>query len=285
MGNQILVVGGTGMLGKPVVKNLINNGFEIRVLTRSKEKARGLFDERVEIFEGNVNVPNNVSKALEGCFGVHINLSGEEELSGALNVIKTAKSKGLERITYISGTNVKIDEKNTPRIIQRKAEVEKAITESGIPYTIFRPTWFMETLGNFVKGSRAFLIGKPKVPLHFVAARDYAQMVSAAYKREEAKNKTFYVHGPEAIPFQDALEKYCNARAPFIKKIFHMPYGLMEFIAFAKRNSTLKEIIELLRFFEKAGERGNPEETNKILGKATTTLETWLHEEASGEKI
>src|SRR3989304_3355810 len=49
---QILILGATGILGQPVTRCLINQGHRVRVLTRSVEKARRIFENTVETVEG-----------------------------------------------------------------------------------------------------------------------------------------------------------------------------------------------------------------------------------------
>ena len=57
MTHKILVIGATGMLGEPVARQLKATGFDVRVLTRSAEKARARFGEDYEIFTGDVEDP------------------------------------------------------------------------------------------------------------------------------------------------------------------------------------------------------------------------------------
>ena len=71
---------------------------------------------------------------------------------------------------------------------------EDIIVNCGMPYTIFRPSWFMESLKFFVRGNSLSIIGKQQNPLGWVAAEDYARMVSAAYKTDDAKNKKFFIY-------------------------------------------------------------------------------------------
>jgi len=54
--DRILVVGATGGVGKRVVKNLLAQNHSVRVLARNPERARELFSEKVEIFEGELTI-------------------------------------------------------------------------------------------------------------------------------------------------------------------------------------------------------------------------------------
>ena len=56
---KILVVGGTGMLGKPVADRLAKDGYEVRVLTHSPEKAKIMFGSEIELAAGDVFFDGN----------------------------------------------------------------------------------------------------------------------------------------------------------------------------------------------------------------------------------
>ena len=123
---------------------------------------------------------NCVDEALDRCYGVHISLPTEVEQQVAETVAKVAPRHGVERISYISGATVAEEHRWVP-IANRKFLAEQAIRASGIPYTIFCPTWVMEILPMFVNQGRAAVFGKQPYPYHWVAAADIARMVSTAY--------------------------------------------------------------------------------------------------------
>lgn len=94
MQKTILVIGATGMLGAPVARRLKQDGLRVRVMTRDRNEARGMFDESFEIVVGDVRGKNSLEKSRNGCFGTHINLSGEVEQLGVENVAAAAPKKG-----------------------------------------------------------------------------------------------------------------------------------------------------------------------------------------------
>ncbi len=61
--NLILVVGATGGVGQLTVAKLINKGFPVRIVTRNPEKAQKLFDNQVEIIEGDLRQPQTLPSA------------------------------------------------------------------------------------------------------------------------------------------------------------------------------------------------------------------------------
>jgi uncharacterized protein YbjT (DUF2867 family) len=80
--------------------------------------------------------------------------------------------------------------------------------------TIFRPTYFMETLPRQVRGGRAVVLGRQPHPFHLIAATDFARMVSRALATPESAGKRLDVHGPQALTIADALRIYCQQLAP-----------------------------------------------------------------------
>lgn len=275
MGERILVVGATGLLGAPVATHLKRKGFIVRLMVRDIIKASIQFGDDYEIVEGNVKNLKSIEKALHNCYGVHINLSGEIEQIGVENISLTASQMKLQRITYISGTSV-AEENTWIPLIKRKFLAEQSIYKSNVPYSIFCPTWFMEVLSKYVKNNRAYVFGKQPNPYHLIAADDYARMVSLSYEIEKSINKRFILHGPEGILFHEAVRRYCDVFHPEIQKVVTMPHWLTGIIAGIKGNKQMKQADDFMAAFEKIGERGDPSEANNILGEPKINLNDWL---------
>lgn len=281
MKQTILIVGATGMLGEPVARQLLKNGYTVRVLTRNPEKARAKLGEPFEFFRGDVGDISSLEKALDGCFGVHINLRGGPraedfdriEHRGTANIAKVSASLGVQRLTYLSGAAVSKENSWFPSI-KAKLQAEEAIRESGVPYSIFCPTHFMESLPLYIRGKRASVIGEQPHRLHWLAADDYAKMVSKAFQLPDVANKRFFVYGPEALTMQEALKKYCSIVRPDVKAST-VPIWLISLIGKVSFNAEVQFIAELMNFFDKVGERGDPAEANTLLGAPITTLEQW----------
>jgi len=281
MTDPILVVGATGMLGEPVARQLAADGYTVRVLTRNADKAKEKFGEQFEIFEGDVEQPDSLDAALMGCYGVHISLSGGPtpesydriENKGTAAVAFAAIKFGIERITYLSGASVRQENRHFYGT-NAKFQAETAIQDCGLAYTIFRPSWFMESLPLFVRNGRASIIGKQPHPVHWVAAADYARMVSKAYQTPEAEDKTLYIYGPEAIPMPDALKTYCAIAQPDVK-VSSTPVWLVKLMATVTGNALLKDVANMMAYFENFVEDSDPGEANQLLGAPTTTLQQW----------
>ena len=271
----ILVLGGTGTLGQPVSRRLCADGYRVRIMTRNPEKASKLFDAAFELVGGDPMDAAGLETAMAGCAGVHISLPGEVEQRVAEAVADLAPKQQVERITYISGATV-AEENRWFAMVDRKFQAEQALRAGETPYTIFGPTWIMESLPLFVVNGRASVFGKQPCPYHWVAADDLAGMVSAAYGLDEAANQRFVVLGPEAIPMREALSRYCAAFEPGIKKVSSMPFWLVNLMATVTRSRPLKEVGAMMAYFEKVGEWQSQAQVNPILDAPTTTLDQWL---------
>lgn len=276
MTKTILVLGGTGVLGQPVSRGLKEDGFDVRILTRDCQKASELFDgSSYHLVGGNPLDEACLDSALQHCYGVHISLPGEAELEAAKLVARLAPAHGIARITYISGATVAEETRWFP-MIDRKAQAEAAIQASGIPFTILCPTWIMESLPMFVMHGRAAILGKQPAPYHWVAARDLAQIVVAAYRQEAGERNRIIVLGPEAIQMKEALSRYCAVFHPEIVRVSAMPFWLANLIAALTRAQGLKAASEMMAYFEKVGEGDARPAPAGILGMPAMTLDQWL---------
>lgn len=278
MAETILVIGATGMLGEPVVRRLVEDGHEVRAMSRDADRARARLGDEIECVAGDVDDPASLDRAMEGCTGVHVSLAGgadwDLERRGATNAAKAAKRQGLKRLTYISGASA-IEENCWFPMTKAKVEAEAAIRESGVPFTIFKATFFMEALVRFVMNGRALVMGKQPNPFHLLAAKDYARMVSTAFTTPEAANKALYIYGPEAMTFKEALTRYCAICSPDTK-VVTIPFWVLWLLARVPSRVMLREVgLPMMRYFSKVGEAGDATEANELLGAPTTTLEAW----------
>jgi uncharacterized protein YbjT (DUF2867 family) len=275
MEKRILVLGGTGLLGKPTAYQLKADGFQVRILARDVKKAQSMFDDSFEIVHGDVTDISSLEKAMTGCYGVHISVGGSVDQVSAENVAELATHLDVERISYISGATVAEKNRWFPMVAQ-KLEAEKAIQNCGVAFTIYCPTWPMEQLVRFARNGKPSLIGKQPLPVHFFAAQDLARMISKSYQLAEAQNKRFYVYGPEAMTMKTALERYCARFYPEVKKISVMPIWLAKFLGTLTGNEMLKYASDLMAYFDKSAEVGDSSEANAILGTPGTTLDAWM---------
>lgn len=278
--NRILVLGGTGMFGKPTAEQLKADGFQVRLLARDVSKARSLFSDGYEIAPGDVTDLASLEKAMAGCDGVHISVGGSVDQLSAENVCALSSKAGVKRISYLSGATVAEKNRWFPMVAQ-KLKAEKAIQDCGVDYNIFCPTWPMEQLARFSQNGKPSLIGRQPFPVHFFAARDLACMVSKSFQLENAQNMRLYIYGPEAMTLKTALERYCAVFYPEVKKIGVVPVWLVKTLGVLTGDEMLKYASNLMAYFDKTPEAGDPTLANQIFGAPVTTLDAWLEDQKS----
>ena len=280
MSAPVLVVGGTGALGAPVVEQLRTDGHHVRLLVRDRGTTPPDRDG-VTFVSGDLEDPDSLRRALDGCLAVHVSIRGgptaEEfdrvEHRGTARLADLATRAGVHRLTYVSHSLAAPDAPAAD--LRAKYHAERAIAASAVPYTIFRPTYFMDTLPRQVRGRRAIILGRQPHPLHMLAAIDFARLVSRCLTVTETAGTCLDVHGPEAITIADALRTYCAHRAPDTR-VVTMPIALMTVLDRSVLHGQLRATLPLMRALQRHGERGDPRPTNRLLGAPATTLDAWL---------
>ncbi|MCX6068505.1 MAG: NAD(P)H-binding protein, partial [Chloroflexi bacterium] len=217
-----------------------------------------------------------LEKALAGVDGVNLSVPWQFESTVARDVTSILAAQGRKnvRVTYISGTTALPENRWYP-MIDEKLKAEEVLTKSGVAYTIFRPSWFMDALALFVREGRATVFGKQKQPYYFLSLADFARAVSKSYQAEAAANKTFVINGPKAILMTDALQNYCDAVHPGVKAA-SMPIWFGKLLAMMLRSAEMKDFVEMMAYFEKSPKVTAPNGAEKVLGASSTTLEEWL---------
>ena len=178
---KILVIGASGLLAKPVIRKLDEAGFELRLFSRSLDPS--MFTGDYDFVRGDLFSRGDLEKAMDGCDAVHISVSTPDERKSTEAIVNMAKEKQVKGISMISGCTVR-QENRWFKFTDNKFLAEQLILNSGIPYLIFRPTWFFESLELMVRQGRAIIPGRQPNPYHWVAAEDLGRMVANAYSRE-----------------------------------------------------------------------------------------------------
>jgi uncharacterized protein YbjT (DUF2867 family) len=285
MTKPVLVVGATGNHGQPVARQLRQDGFDVRVFTRNRAKAEKIFGETFPIFEGKINDDDSLRAALAGCYGVHINLrvlmkhgQSDDEVvhQGTVNILKLAREANVQRVTFLSFLFATPELASFPHI-KAKLDAEAAIRASGIPYAIFAPSFFMENARHLAKGKRIFDVKAP-YPYRHVCAADYARMVSRAYQLPQAPNKRFEIYGPEPIPGDEAVRRYCAIVRPETR-VYFFPHWFATLYLKLAGSPMLQRGMKMAKVYQRMGEPGNPSEADTSLGRATTTFQEWCESE------
>jgi len=270
---KILVIGASGLLAGPVIRKLDENGFELRLFSRTVKPS--MFINEYDIVQGDLFNPVDLEKAMNGCDAIHITISSTDDVKATEVILKMAGKKEIKLISMVSGCTVS-EENRWYKFIDKKFRAEQMIMQSGIPYFIFRPTWFFESLEMLVRNGKATILGRQTGLYHWVAADDFGSMVANAFSTKGAENEIYYVYGPERYGMKELLERYCKRIYPEIESVSVASIPMLKIIAFLTGNKTLKFAASLFGYFEKVREPEIPEQDLAKLGKAEIDFETWL---------
>lgn len=140
-------------------------------------------------------------------------VAGENDLQttdveGTTNLIEAAKAHD---VTHFIFTSVRVDQVPDSPLKWANSEVEQRLKESGLVYTILRPSFFMEVwlgpaVGFDAANAKAAIYGNGQNPISWIAIQDVAQFAVAALDHPEAKNATLNLGGPEALCPADVVK-------------------------------------------------------------------------------
>ncbi|GAB3782144.1 hypothetical protein GCM10028818_37400 [Spirosoma horti] len=220
---QIAVIGATGMLGQPVTHELIRAGFSIRIIARDVAKARHLFPA-TDVVAGDLNNVESLVNALSGVEAVYLNLSIKQtekkdhfhtEAQGLLNLIQASRLAGIRRIGYLSSIIIRYQGMDGFDwwAFEVKQKAVQLIKESGIPYSIFYPSCFLDSLNGTQRlGRFVLMVGRSVVKPWYIAARDYGSQVARAFQWVQGEqNQEYIIQGPEALTQHEAAERFVAA--------------------------------------------------------------------------
>ena len=278
---KILFIGATGMLGKPVAKELINSGFDVTLLARDVNKTQGLFPEAA-IVQADVFDKTSLTAAFAGIDVLYCNLSVEQtskekerqpEREGIDNIIVAAKEAGIKRIAYLSSLVHLYEGMNNFHwwAFEMKNNAVQKIKDSGIPYSIFYPSTFMETFPyQMMRGNKIAMLGDSLAPMWFIAAADYAKQVANSFQIQTTENKEYSVQGTEPFTFNEATKVFIENYSKAKLKTMKAPIGLVKFFgSFSQKLNYGWHICEALNEYP---EKFESDETWKELGKPSITL-------------
>jgi len=254
---RVLVVGATGMLGRPVVRRLIEEGFVVRALARDVDRARTLLPAACQIVRGDVRDDALLLAALDGCDQAYINLSEPMvkrpppwsiEVEGTRAVVAACRACGVRRVMRISAMGVD-DAADQWWAAKCKRDADRALMESDVEWTVVRPTWLMESLCTLRIGGGLMLCPDlPQSPLRWISGDDYARQVAAAFQSTNAIRKVYQPQGPENLTIRQAVKRFCAAWRNDRRRIMSMPIWPMRMgRAFSGRSHYLTSLLDMTR--------------------------------------
>lgn len=268
---MILVAGATGRVGSQVMELLRHQGSPVRALVRSEVKAKPLREAGVEIALGDLTDRPALGVACQGVNTVvslvtslnprtlrHPYRPEAIEEEGHRDLLKVARRAGVSYVIYLSAIGV--EHPDAPRQFRVKRRVEEVVMGGGLPYTILRPSGFMENLLPMLPVIRRFQIvplpGKGTGPISYIAVEDVARATVQAVGRPEAQGTIIEFGGPE-----DLTNRQCVQIAA---RVFHrsaricpIPLSLLHLVGTLARpvSPGLREFFAIVRFVDRYGLR------------------------------
>jgi uncharacterized protein YbjT (DUF2867 family) len=206
---SILVIGGTGMIGRYVVQGLVAKGEQVHVLTRSADKADG-FPLGASGIIGDLHKPETLRWAMRGIDRVFLvtPLSSTETEEG-LAVVAAAKRAGVRHLVYLSIYHVE----QAPYIphFKSKMEIQRALRESGMAFTVIMANNFFQNdllyrESILKEGIYPQPIGD--IGLNRVDVRDIADAVVTTLTQTGHEFHRYPLIGEEVLTGQDVSDIY-----------------------------------------------------------------------------
>ena len=208
MGSHILVLGGTGTVGREVVKLLRERGVSVRATTRDVEGAPRLDGVQWVPLRQPAGAEPLILADTAGLFLMAP--SGFVDQCAILSPwIRAAFRANVARIVLMTAQEVN-DAEPSPF---RRAELE--LIESGIPHAIIRPNWFMQNFhsywGDEIRRTGTMALPASDGKIAFIDARDIAAVAVAQLLADEMTCGTFVLTGPEALDHTQAARILSSA--------------------------------------------------------------------------
>ena len=174
---MLLITGATGYIGRHLVSRLIERGERPRCLVRDIKRAESILPaDKVELVLGATTLSTSLEAAVRNIETiVHAGfvtadhkqvVSNEYEktnVQGTANLIRAAKAAGVKRIVEISGLGTKPDKPGS--YMQGRYLAEKMLVDSGLNWTIIRPSVLFGRDAPFIKGLADLIRTAPVLPL------------------------------------------------------------------------------------------------------------------------
>jgi uncharacterized protein YbjT (DUF2867 family) len=279
---SIAIIGATGQFGKPVTKELAKSGFSVSALVRDINKARNELPQNIQLISGNLKYRQDLENLLKGKDALYLNLNVKPEekkndfhteSDGLKVILEIAKKSNIKRIGFISSIVMRYQGMNNFQwwVFDLKKEAVRAIKASGIPYTIFYASNFIDNFeGVYRSGNKILLAGTSHHKMYYIAAADYARQVAQAFKLPGTDNREYVVQGPEGFTADEAAKEYIKQYTKESLTVSKAPLAVLKFLGiFVQKINYGANIIEALNNYP---EKFEAERSWQELGKPTITI-------------
>jgi len=203
---SLLIVGGTGTLGRQIVLQALTKGYPVRCMVRNFRKANFLKEWGVELVYGDLTRPETIPPCLKGITAVidaatsranELDSLKKVDWDGKLCLIEAAKAANIKRFIFFSAQNVEQFE-NIP-LMKVKFGIETKLKKSAIPYTIFRLTGFyqglIEQYAIPILEDLPIWVTNENTYISYMDTQDIARFCLRSLQIPQTTNQTFVLSG------------------------------------------------------------------------------------------
>lgn len=203
---SLLIIGGTGTLGRQVVLQALMKGYQVRCMVRNFRKANFLKEWGVELVYGDLTRPETIPPCFKGITAViDASTSRPNELEslkkvdweGKLCLLEVAKAAKIQRFIFFSTQNVEQFD-NIP-LMKVKYGIERQLETSGIPHTIFRLTGFyqglIEQYAIPILDDFDIWLTNENTSIAYMNTQDIAKFAIRALQIPQTANQIFFLSG------------------------------------------------------------------------------------------
>lgn len=256
MSELVVVFGGSGFIGKQVVRALAKRGYRIRIAMRRPHLGHELrvMGEvgQIQLMQANLRYPESIDAAFEGADAV-VNLvavlseKGSQRfetlhVEGARAIAEAAAKRGVTRMVHISALGAA---PKGSRYARSKYEGERAVLEALPSATILRPSivfgpedHFFNRFGAMMQTAAAFApfgvlpLPGAKTKLQPIFVGDVADSVAGALAKPDARGRIYELGGPRIYTMRELMaliRAEIERRVPFLPLPFFLahPLGLL----------------------------------------------------------
>jgi NADH dehydrogenase len=225
---MILITGATGYIGRHLVARLVEMGERPRCLVRDSERAATVLPaDKVDFVIGETTQPASLEAAVQGIDTiVHAAFMTADRkqsaqdhyeatnVGGTSNLVLAAKVAGIHRIIEISGLGTRPDKPGS--YMQGRYLAEKVLMDSGLGWTIIRPSVLFGKGAPFIKGLVDLINSAPVVPLigggtlmfQPIYVEDVVTVIVKTLQMpEQTSGRIFTIGGPEYYSFTQIFDE------------------------------------------------------------------------------
>lgn len=286
---MILIVGGSGHLGRATALRLLAQGKAVRVMTRNPSAAADLSQHGAEVMSGDLRNPAQLQSACRGAEQVlaaahALNGKGDNNPSrvddlGNRHLIDAARTYGIKHFIFISILGASPE--HPLEFFRIKYRIEDYLRASGLNFTILRPSAYMDLWGELIgepilKQGRATIFGSGDNPINFISVDDVAETVCTALEDHRALNTSIDIGGPQNLTMNQVAQIFEKLSGHKAQKR-HIPLVAMRAMSLFMRpiNPTLSRLIQNGIYMDRADLRFDAAETNREFPLPLTCFEDW----------